>query len=160
VSAGASHALALDGQGRVWGWGGNNCGQTGDPNVTGWCGNFQVETPRQIWGLSGAAAVAAGRGHSVALASDGTVLTWGGNGNGELGRGTMDIETLDTHPAPTAIWGFGGVDAISATAHTIVRKSDGSLWAWGHDQWGQIGNGTAYPQWPYGVAAPAQVSAF
>ncbi len=82
--------------------------------------------------------IAAGSEHSVALDSSGAVLTWGYNGWGGLGDGTI------THrSSPVVVPGLFGVTAVSAgTYNAFALKSDGSVWSWGSNNWGQLGDGT------------------
>ncbi len=93
-------------------------------------------------------AIAAGGTHSVVLASDGTVWTWGANSEGQLGYGAAAAPL-----APAEVNGLSGVVGISAGyAHTVALKSDGSVWAWGKNREGQLGDGTTI-----GRAKPVQV---
>jgi uncharacterized protein (TIGR03437 family) len=84
-------------------------------------------------------AVAAGAYHSVALTSDGTVWAWGYNGDGELGNGTTSNSEL-----PVEVSGLTGVIAAIAAgaAHSLALKSDGTVWAWGYNAAGELGNGS------------------
>jgi alpha-tubulin suppressor-like RCC1 family protein len=90
-------------------------------------------------------AVAAGGFHSLALKSDGSVWAWGGNGNLQLGRNSTEAGSAT--PAPVLTEGgaaLTGVAAISAgLEHSVALKTDGSLLAWGRNNFGQLGDGTA-----------------
>ena len=82
-------------------------------------------------------AVAAGQNWSMALRSDGTVWTWGTNGNGNLGDGTTTSRST-----PGQVSGLTDVTAISAGYfHALARKSNGTVWAWGDNASGQCGDG-------------------
>jgi alpha-tubulin suppressor-like RCC1 family protein len=84
-------------------------------------------------------AVAAGADHSVALLADGTVLTWGEAGRGQLGNGsTVDRTT------PGAVTGLptNVVFIGCGRDHTLVVTADGQLWDWGQNDFGQLGDGT------------------
>lgn len=154
------HTLALKNDGTLWGWGGNGCGQVGAP-VTGWCGNFWYTVPEQIGGVSNIKAVAAGYGYSVVIENDGSVWTWGTNGScGNLGYGFEDIETLNTYANPGQVTSLSGITSVSASGSTIVMKSNGTLWSWGCNSYGQIGNGTSNPSYPYGVPSAVEVNPF
>ena len=134
VAAGASHSLAATSDGTVWAWGYNNYGQLGNGNQT------QQPSPVRVQGLTGINAVAAGVNHSVALATDGTVWAWGANGNGELGDGT----TVTQRSLPVQVSGLTGVVAIAVgDSHSLALKADGSVWAWGLNSSGQLGDGTS-----------------
>ncbi|MDR0791648.1 MAG: hypothetical protein LBE47_03805, partial [Methanomassiliicoccaceae archaeon] len=88
--------------------------------------------------------VSAGGSHSLALRSDGTVWAWGYNNHGQLGNFTFTDSSR-----PMWVSGFGGpgvltdVTAIAAGEyHSIALKDDGTVWAWGHNSNGQLGDGT------------------
>src|SRR4051812_19233615 len=83
VSAGALHSLALDATSRIWSWGDNTGGQLGDGTTT------TRLAPTLVAGATGTfTAVSAGGTHSLARRSDGRVVAWGANVNGEVGDGT------------------------------------------------------------------------
>lgn len=94
IAAGEGHSLATLGDGTGAAWGRNDQGQLGDGTNTGpeQCGRGPVipcsTTPVPVLGLTGATAVAAGFQNSLALVSDGNVMAWGRNSDGELGIGT------------------------------------------------------------------------
>ena len=123
-------------------WGNNYNGQLGD----GTNGNNRTE-PVRVSGLRGAeiTALAGGQGHTLALKSDGTVLAWGYNRDGELGNGTNEdnptpVLVKDSH-GPTGH--LSGVRAIAAgSSHSLALKEDGTVWAWGYNSDGQLGDGT------------------
>lgn len=128
------HTLALKADGTVWAWGKNGNGELGNGTAT-----TQETAPIQTGGLSDAIAVSAGGYHSLALKSDGTVWAWGYGTDGELGNGTAPIE----QSVPVQVSGLTGVTAISAgNYHNLALKSDGSVWAWGGNSEGQLGDGT------------------
>ncbi|MBF0487186.1 MAG: hypothetical protein HQK98_03410 [Nitrospirae bacterium] len=133
ISAGAYHTLALDSSGNVWAWGRNNNGQLGDGTTT------DRHVPTKITTLTSVIAIAAGGYHSVALKSDGTVWAWGSGGYGQLGDG---LATASNVPIQV----FAGSTAFSSIAagesYTAAIKADGSVWTWGYNNHGQLGNGT------------------
>ncbi|MED1861450.1 S-layer homology domain-containing protein [Brevibacillus reuszeri] len=153
VIGGDGHTVALKSDGTVWAWGDNGYGQLG-------IGTFDngSSVPMQVSNLSDVVAIAAagGRsflktGHTVALKSDGTVWTWGHNENGQLGIGTFDKGST----VPVQVQNLSDVVAISAGAlHTIALKSDGTVWTWGYNYYGQLGNGVI----SNGSSVPVQVS--
>lgn len=133
VAAGKYHVLAIQRSGAVVGWGYNGYGALGDqtqlsrlvPSGTTFPGCF--------------VAVAAGDYYSLALRSDGTVWSCGYGGNGSLGiGGTNAVNTT-----PTQIPGLTDVIAIcTGSLSSYALKSDGTVWAWGYNAFGNLGNGT------------------
>ena len=144
ISAGENHTLALKSDGTVWAWGLNNLGQLGDGSTT------NRSTPVQVSGLTNVLAISAGEFHSLALLNDGTVRGWGDNPFGEVGDGTSGNQRL----TPVQVSGLTNVLAISAGGHfSVALKSDGTVWAWGSGQNGQIGDGGS----PTNRSTPVQV---
>ncbi|WP_051318216.1 Ig-like domain-containing protein [Cohnella thermotolerans] len=142
ISAGSDHALALKADGTVWSWGENVNGQLGTGSA------MDSNKPIQVKGVGGTGAltnvigIAAGNGFSLALASDGTVWSWGLNDDGQLGNGTLTkrstpVQVLDV----SGTGGLSGVIAISASRYfSVALKSDGTVVSWGYNQFGQLGN--------------------
>ena len=146
LDAGFSHNLALKTDGTVWAWGLNEDGQLG--NKTSGTDNKSY-VPERVSGLSGVKAISAGNAHSLALKTDGTVWAWGDNFYGQLGDGTSGTDTDSNVPVqvkdPTDPSTFlQGVTAISAgDAFNLALKKDGTVRAWGVNEYGQLGNGTS-----------------
>ena len=88
--------------------------------------------------------VVAGHSHSLALMSDGTVWAWGLNATGQLGDGTTtDRFTPVQVRGENGVSYLTGVTAISAGwNHSLALRDDGTVWAWGNNSQGQIGDGT------------------
>lgn len=128
-----SHSLALKRDGTVWAWGGNWYGQLGNGTL-----DSGTSLPAQVIGLTSVTAIAAGGAHGLALISDGTVWAWGSNYQGELGDGT----TVGTRSTPAPVSNLTGVVALaSGSQHCLALKSDGTVWAWGREDNGQLGDG-------------------
>ena len=139
IDAGYDHNLALRADGSILSWGDDQFGQLGDGETReGKPGPVAVS---DLESGSGVVAVSAGLTHSLALRSDGSVLAWGSDYSGELG----DVAFDGSRPRPVAVTGLGrgsGVVAISAGGgHSLALRSDGSVLAWGSDEYGQIGDG-------------------
>jgi hypothetical protein len=134
VAAGTSHSLVLTSDGRVWAFGDNGRGELGNDTTT------NSDVPVQVPGVAGVTQIAAGNGFSVALTSSGNVLTWGDDSYGELGgdyAGRFGYSTRPVH-----VHGLTGVTQIAAGGRFILAlRSDGTVWAWGQNGSGQLGNG-------------------
>ena len=159
-----------------------------------WTGSWATARPKTesapsaVKGLNNAAQIAAGWGHSIACKTDGTVWSWGGNGTGALGDGT-----LTSRSAPVQVQNLEDISSVAAghwhqfgvnqrwprlglgqqrlqptwrrhrarpqhscavkdlnevrglacgNWHSIASKNDGTLWAWGNNTTGQLGDGT------------------
>lgn len=144
ISAGQNHCVALREDGTVWTWGQNTYGQLGNNT------NTDVEFPVQVitaTGIpfTGAIAVAAGSYHTLAVKNDGTVWAWGRNNYGQLGNGTNGANTDTTTPVQVGA-GTDNLADITAVAagqyHSLALKSDGTVWAWGYNSLGQLGDNT------------------
>ena len=133
VAGGISHSLAVKSDGTVWAWGQNSSGQLGDGTHT------NRSTPVKVSNLSGVVSVAGGAYHSLALKDDGTVWAWGSDIYGQLGDGT-DINYSAT---PVQVSNLSGaVSVAGGVYHSLAVKSDGTVWAWGYNDHGQLGDGT------------------
>src|SRR5205823_3209453 len=85
IAAGDNHNLALRADGTVWAWGNNSFGQLGDGTITP-----SRLAPVQTQGITNAIAISAGQNYSLAVRADGTLVSWGYNGDGQLGTGSLD----------------------------------------------------------------------
>lgn len=141
ISCGGSHTAVIDADGVLWMWGANSSDQVGnggmgnDKDVHG--GTIQT-IPEKI--MDNVASVNCGYNHTAALKTDGSLWIWGSKYHTTLGDGSTE-----SSPVPLKI--MDNVAAVSCcgdsnTAYTAVIKSDGSLWAWGRNGFGQLGNGS------------------
>ena len=142
----AGHSLARKTDGTVWAWGNNFYSQLGDGTTTTRPTPVQVKGPGGVGFLTGVATIAAGRDHSLTGKTDGTVWGWGHGGFGQLGDGIFDPLR---RPTPVQVKGPGGVGFLTGVAtiaagefHSLALKTDGTVWAWGNNGNGQLGDGT------------------
>jgi uncharacterized repeat protein (TIGR02059 family) len=132
VAASSEHNMALQEGGTVWAWGRNRNGRLGDGTTT------DSSIPVQVKDLTDIIAIAAGSEHSIALKDDGTVWAWGRNRDKQLGNENVS----DQSTVPVQVADLKGIIQInSGKAHNIALKNDGSVWGWGSNSKGQLGNG-------------------
>jgi alpha-tubulin suppressor-like RCC1 family protein len=157
VAAGATHTLTARADGTVWAWGANASGQLGNNTTT--ASSTPVQVTRMGAVRRGQNTVAAGGTHSLAVRTDGTVLAWGANGNGQLGNGSTTNSSV-----PVQVSGLTGVVAVAAgTSYSAALRSDGTVWTWGLNTNGQLGdNSTTQRTTPVqasGLTGAARISA-
>jgi len=135
-SSGTAGAAVTSGKAFAWGY--NTSGQLG--NDTSGPGT-DTKVPAVVKNLSGVKSVKAGCTHGLALKTDGTIRAWGENSFGQLGNGTSGPGTDSDLPVRVQI---DNVRAISAGCdHNLALKENGTVWAWGYNLRGQLGNGTS-----------------
>lgn len=138
-------------------------GQT--PNVRAWGSNFYGQlgngvdqatasrsVPEKLSTLTGVMKLAAGPDHSVAVITDGTVWAWGRDIFGELGNGRYANSSL-----PVRVAGLTNVVDVAAGGgafggHSLALKNDGTVWAWGCNESGELGHGSGARS----IAVPVQ----
>ena len=140
ISTGGTSSLALLNSGAVVAWGDNDSGQLGIGTTTGpqQCGESACSTaPLAVSGLSGVKSLAGGWIHNLALLSNGTVMAWGNNNEGQLGDGSFVASDV-----PVAVSALSGATAVAAgNAHSVALLSDGTAMAWGWNSQWQLGSG-------------------
>ncbi len=149
IAAGYDHSLALTSDGLIFAWGENTAGKLGIGSSGPYPG---VGTPTQVVtnspGLLGKSviAIAGGPHHSLALTSGGEVYAWGQNTSGELGTG---INTADSF-VPVKVQGLPDPNVATnrivkiriGGRQNFALTADGKLYAWGKNDYWQIGDGT------------------
>jgi alpha-tubulin suppressor-like RCC1 family protein len=119
-------------------WGENSRGQLGNGTLGG--SPYFMQPAKQVVLLDGVAAVSAGYSHACALLVDGTVRCWGDDQSQQLGATLASGDS----PVPVTVPGLTAVTAIAAGwAQTCALRSDGSVWCWGNNTHGELGNGAA-----------------
>ena len=137
IAAGVSgdHSLAIKTDGTLWAWGYNFYGQLGDGT------SANRNAPIQIGVDADWSYISAGLHYSLALKTNGTIWAWGRNNSGQLGIGSNlapnDIKLIPTQVGTATDW----VKIIAGDAHSLAIKANGTLWAWGFNLYGQLGNG-------------------
>jgi len=142
LSAGGSHLLMLKNDKTVWSVGGNSRGQLGDGSTT------DRPFPVQVGSLTNVARIAAGGDEfGAAVKEDGTVWAWGINFSGELGPGGGAMN-FDSHPNPVQVTGLPGgiLNLVAGQDFLLSLANDGTVWSWGSDSNGQLGQGNQSSQ--------------
>ncbi len=146
VDAGAFHSLGLDDTGSLWAWGYGRHGELGDGSTLSWPVPIPVAPTVRF------RHVAAGPWHSLAVDEDGRLWSWGLNDEGQLGRPSSDLCALPCGPTATLVVGDDWLDIDGGETHSVGLREPGTLWTWGGDTHGQLGNGAAGP-----TSVPEQV---
>ncbi len=144
IAAGGLHSFAMKSDGTVWSWGANWGGQLGFASLN----NF---LPGEMGNLGSEVRLVAGGMHNLAKKNDGTVWVWGKGSNGQLGTGT----NYDSQ-VPLQVAGLAGYPSLAAGPwghHSVGRKTDGTVWGWGYNAFGQMGDGTSVDRY-----APVQMT--
>lgn len=135
VSAGYNHATALTEDGIVWTWGTNDRGELGvglDPQFSAY--------RMQVLGLPPIVGIATGEPQTLCAAADGSVWSWGFNGKGAVGVPANPSSASEI--TPRQVTGVGSIAAVSAGwFHSLALGDDGTIWGWGADDYGALGNG-------------------
>jgi alpha-tubulin suppressor-like RCC1 family protein len=133
VSLGWYHTAAIKNDGTLWCWGGNEFGQVGDGTL------IERNLPVQIGTDNNWRSVASGQTYTLAIKTDGTLWAWGQNQVGQLGNGTTSInETKPQQIGTDTNW----QSLTTGRAFSLAIKTNGTLWAWGVNNSGQLGDGT------------------
>jgi len=137
VTAGYKHSVGLRADGTLWSWGSNDFGQLGDGTIVSKNSPISVGGGFTDW-----VSVSTGSYHSLAIRSNGTLWGWGYNSVGGLGDNTI----IDRSSPVSVVGGFNDWKFVSAgmnaSAFSLAIRSNGTLWAWGYNQFGQLGDNT------------------
>lgn len=138
VAVGANHALAIDVNGQLFAWGDNTNGQLG--TGTGLDANVPVAVSTAGFPVATRfISVAAYSDTSIALASNGQLYSWGNNSTGQLGDGTVVNRAT---PVEVSISGVVFKQIAVARSHALALAADGSIYSWGKNNSGQLGDGS------------------
>ena len=133
VSAGYYHSLGVKTDGTLWGWGYNDDGELGSLP-------YYNPDPVNIFPGNNWAKVEAGYYVSFGIKTDGTLWAWGYNGYGLLGNGTYSGSTTPVQVGTATNW--ASVSTNSEGENVLAVRTDGTLWGWGDNSSGQLGDGT------------------
>ena len=148
VASNSNNSIALMSDGTVWTWGDNTYGQLGNDSTSETFTPVQVRDPDTTEYLTGISKVAQGARHSVALAADGHVYTWGDNRHGQLGNGDMTddkklkpvkvvtVPATDTEPAVAL---ENVIDIAAGDDFTVALDASGNVWVFGNNADNMLG---------------------
>ena len=135
LSVGYAHNLGIRSNGTAWAWGNNAFGQLGDNTIINKSSPVSV-----VGGFTDWTQLSASRNHSLGLRANGTVWAWGNNNNGQLG----DVTLVAKSSPISVVGGFTDWTQISSNTHrSFGLRSNGTIWSWGSNFSGALGDGTA-----------------
>jgi len=136
---GYTDSFGIKTDGTLWGWGQNNYGKLGDGT------SALKNVPTKINDVTTWKHIAAGYNHTMAIRTDGSLWAWGYNDSGKLGIGEPSGERTTPVRVVVESWEDNNCWATVAVGdnQTVAIKTDGTLWAWGRNTYGQLGQGTS-----------------
>ena len=134
VAAGTEHTAAIKTDGTLWLWGWNSAGPLGDNTTTDRSSPVQTIAGGTNWSK-----VTGGNNYTAAIKTDGTLWLWGSNIQGQLGDNT---KTNKSSPVQTITGGTNWSSVACGNSVVAAIKTDGNLWMWGYNSYGQLGDNT------------------
>jgi len=132
LAGSTSHFAGLKTDGTLWLWGWNSNGQLGNNSTSNISSPVQTVTTGTNWNY-----ISCGLRHTAAIKTDGTLWIWGYNYYGQLGDNTIIDKSS---PIQSISFGTNWRSVACGGVHTSAIKTDGSLWSWGYNYYGQLGN--------------------
>ena len=147
--SGNANTFAIKTDGTLWSWGYNGSGRLGQNNTTPCSSPIQI--PGTTW-----RSISSGSYHALATKTDGTLWSWGFGGGG-LGAGQLAQNNTVSHSSPVQIPGTTWRSAVSSDFYmSVATKTDNTLWVWGSNWNGQLGNSQSYASL-IGASSPIQI---
>ena len=147
VFSGNYHSAAIKTDGTLWTWGSGSSGRLGHNN------NINQSSPVQVGALTTWVTASCSTGSTFAIKTDGTLWSWGQGNQGILGSNSTTDKSSPVQVGSLTNW--SKVSASSQSNSCAAIKTDGTLWTWGYNTFGQLGQGTA----PTSKSSPVQVGA-
>jgi alpha-tubulin suppressor-like RCC1 family protein len=144
VSAGNDHTLSVKTDGTLWAWGEGNNGRLGTGNI------IDRSSPVQVGALTNWSQVSAGGSHSAAIKTDNTLWTWGRGSYGRLGHNNTIDRSSPVQVGSLSNW--AQVSARNNLTGCVAVKTDGTLWSWGANSFGELGHNNTI-----NLSSPVQV---
>ena len=139
ISQGSKHNSAIKSDGTLWLWGRNTKGELGTNNAINYSSPVQTVSSGTNWSQ-----VAAGYNFTAAIKTDSTLWLWGQNNFGQLGTNGYGSTGISS-PVQTISSGTNWTRVATGAFNTIAVKTDGSLWVWGIQGYGETGANTTSP---------------
>ncbi|WP_425605035.1 InlB B-repeat-containing protein [Bombiscardovia apis] len=136
VVAGPNTSFALGSDNHWYAWGANTSGQLGNGTTTNQLTPVAISMPT---GVGAYTQISPGENHTLALGDDGTAYAWGANTNGQLGNNTT-ISSLSPVKVQIPAGAFQFTSVSAGSSHSIATGDNGLAYAWGSNQYGQIGS--------------------
>lgn len=136
VASESAASLAIKDDGTLWSWGWNSDGQLGNPAVV------EVHVPTQVGTATNWQTIITGPGSAFATRRDGTLWAWGYNGSGQLGDGTTKERTAPVQVGTATNWVRVTAGGVGTAGWAMAIRADGSLWGWGGNAEGELGDGS------------------
>ena len=141
IKVGSGYTLAMRNDGSLFAWGANSAGQL-SLGHTNHQNTPQRINPSHFQGKS-ILSIQAGYGHTLARCADGTLFAWGRNNDGQLGLGHNNIQNFPQQIDPIHFHGKTIQSVHTGKHFTLALCSNGTLFAWGYNGYGQLGLGHA-----------------
>jgi alpha-tubulin suppressor-like RCC1 family protein len=143
VVSSQTHSCGRTSAATVFCWGFNGQGRLAQDTLT--LTNNESLVPKQVLGLTGVVQLVAGQAHTCARTNAGRVFCWGLNDSGQLGSGDFNNRQTPTQVAfPIGVTSFTSI--ASGAAHSCGVANTGSLYCWGDNFNGQVGDGSGSDQ--------------
>ena len=134
IISGLNESLAIKTDGTLWSWGDNRFGQLGLGDVT-----TDRSSPIKVGSLTDWKSIGGSGQSSLAIKTDGTLWSWGHNSHGQLGLNDITDRSSPVQVDSSTDW---SLISVGIGFHTLAIKTDGTLWSWGHNTYGQLGSST------------------
>jgi len=131
------HSCGVTTEGALYCWGSNEFGQLGDDTL-----GHRLSPTREATGASDWESVSAGDRHTCGVKADGSLYCWGRRTEGQLGTGGAGYDPPRRTPERVTGGAEGWVSVAAGGSHTCGVKTDGSLYCWGSNGGGRLGDGT------------------
>ena len=142
ISVGSDHSCALDSKGRVYCWGSNSYGQLGTGDLDDSSFPIEIDLSGVLYGKK-IFSLKSGDNYVCVLSESGSVYCWGHNNKGQLGNGTIEDSSVPVKIDDSGVLAGKVVESFDVfSGHVCVVDTEGSVYCWGSNSSGQLGNGT------------------